>query len=266
MMIKGVQNIHRYKGFVFGSVKREFQLRYQNSLFGAAWTIINPIAMIFVYTVIFSQVMRAKLPGTDTMFAYSIYLCAGIITWSLFAEIIERGQSIFIDNANILKKLNFPRRILPIIVVLTACLNFSIIFLLFICFLLISGNFPGEVCLAIIPVLIIQILFSIGLGISLGVLNVFFRDVGELFKILLQFWFWLTPIVYPVTILPEFLRPIMLTWNPMAAIIASYQTILVKGLYPDWSTLIIPLLSSILLCLIALRLFKNHADEIVDEL
>ncbi len=261
-----LQNIKKYQGFVLGSVKREFQLKYQNSLFGAAWTIIHPLAMIFVYTVIFSQIMRARLPGADSTFAYSIYLCAGIITWGLFSEIVERGQSIFIDNANILKKLNFPRRILPLIVILSAGLNFSIIFIIFMIFLLLSGNFPGWVSLAIIPVLMVQMLFSIGLGIGLGVLNVFFRDVGQLFKIVLQFWFWLTPIVYPITILPEMIRPIILNWNPMAAIIGSYQTILVKGEYPDWNTLIIPTVISILLCIIAMRLFKNHADEIVDEL
>ena len=265
-MIKVLLSLYKYRGFVLGSVKREFQIKYQNSLFGAAWTIINPLAMIFVYTVIFSQVMKAKLPGTESMFAYSIYLCAGIITWTLFAEIVERGQNIFIENANIIKKLNFPRRVLPIIVVLSASLNFSITFILFLFFLLFSGNFPGWEGMAIIPVLMIQIFFAIGLGVSLGVLNVFFRDIGQLFKIVLQFWFWLTPIVYPVTILPEYVRSILLTWNPMAAIIASYQTILVKGELPDWNTLIIPSLVSIMLCGFAMRLFEHHADEIVDEL
>ena len=81
-----------YRGFILGSVKREFQSKYRNSLFGAAWTVVNPLAMIIVYTVIFSQVMRAKLPGVDNTFAYSIYLCAGSLTWGLFAE-IEIGRA-----------------------------------------------------------------------------------------------------------------------------------------------------------------------------
>jgi lipopolysaccharide transport system permease protein len=98
-----------YRGFILGSVNREFQLKYRNSLLGAAWTVINPLAMIVVYTVIFSQVMRAKLPGVDHGFAYSIYLCAGSLTWGLFAEIVGRGQNIFIENANLLKKISFPR-------------------------------------------------------------------------------------------------------------------------------------------------------------
>ena len=91
-----------------------------------------------------------------------------------------------------------------------------------------SGNFPGWVFLSLFPVLVVQIIFSIGMGIILGVLNVFFRDVGQFFGIVLQFWFWLTPIVYPVTILPEAVRSFMV-WNPMASLVAAYQTILVKS-------------------------------------
>ena len=186
-----------YRGFILGSVQREFQSKYRNSLLGAAWTVINPLAMILVYTVIFAQVMRARLPGADSTFAYSIYLCAGVLTWGLFAEITGRAQNVFLENANLLKKLSFPRLCLPVTVVANAALNFGIVFALFTLFLIASGNFPGLPYLALLPVLAVQVLFAIGLGISLGVLNVFFRDVGQFFGIFLQFWFWLTPIVYP---------------------------------------------------------------------
>jgi len=222
--------------------------------------------MIIIYTVIFSQIMRAKLPETDSIYAYSVYLCAGIITWALFTEIVTRGQNIFISNANILKKINFPRIALPVILTINASLNFAIIFSLFLCFMIITSQFPGMVILAVIPVLIIQILFAIGLGLTLGVLNVFFRDVGQFFNIFLQFWFWLTPIVYPVSILPEIIKPLILIWNPMAAIIAAYQTIFVYGTMPDWNSLIIPSLVALTFCMIAMSLYAKHAHEIVDEL
>ena len=90
-----------YRSFILGSVKREFQSKYRNSLLGAAWTVINPLAMIVVYTVIFSQIMRAKLPGADSTFGYSIYLCAGLLSWGLFAEITGRAQNTFLENANL---------------------------------------------------------------------------------------------------------------------------------------------------------------------
>ena len=254
-----------YRGFVTGSVKREFQSKYQNSVLGAAWTIFNPLAMIVVYTVIFAQVMHTRLPGMDTTFAYSIYLCAGILTWGMFAEITSRAQNIFLDNANLLKKLSFPRLCLPVSVVASAGLNFAILFGLFSGFLLVSGNFPGWAYLALFPVLALQVVFAIGLGISVGVLNVFFRDIGQFFTLFLQFWFWLTPIVYPVTILPERLQFLM-SFNPMARLVQAYQTILVNGQWPNWSALWPVAILSFLFCGLGLRLFRKHAGEMVDEL
>lgn len=254
-----------YRGFISGSVKREFQSKYRNSLLGAAWTVINPLAMIVVYTVIFSQVMRAKLPGVDHGFAYSIYLCAGSLTWGLFAEIVGRGQNIFLDNANLLKKISFPRMSLPVIAVLNALVNFGIIFGLFLVFLLISGFWPGWASVALIPVLVIQLLFAVGLGMSLGVLNVFFRDVGQFFGIFVQFWFWFTPVVYPASILPERIKPLM-GLNPMFPLVKAYQGIFVNGQWPDWASLAYPLVLGLLLCALGLRLFRQHAGEMVDEL
>lgn len=265
MAVGMLRSIWSYRGFILGSVKREFQSRYRNSLLGAAWTVLNPLAMIIVYTVIFSQVMRAKLPGTDNSFAYSIYLCAGVLTWGLFAEITGRAQNIFLEHANLIKKINFPRICLPVIVVLSAGVNFAIIFGLFLAFLVLSGNFPGISFVAVIPVLMIQIVFSIGLGIVVGVLNVFFRDVGQFFSVLLQFWFWCTPVVYTASILPKTVLP-YLAWNPMAPIIAAYQDILVHSAWPHWNSLLFPGLSGLLLCLFGMRLFRKRVGEIVDEL
>jgi len=254
-----------YRGFVSGSVKREFQSKYRNSLLGAAWTVLSPLALIVVYTVIFSQVMHNKLPGDNTEFGYSIYLCAGILTWGLFSDIVTRGQTMFLEQANLIKKINFPRICLPVIVVCNAAINFAIIFTLFVVFLVGAGQFPGWVFFDLLPVLLLQVLFAIGLGMVLGVLNVFFRDVGQFFTILLQFWFWFTPVVYPVTILPPGVRQLM-GWNPMAALIQSYQTILVQGQAPQWDSLLPTLLWTVLLCLLGLKLFRKRAGEMVDEL
>ncbi len=254
-----------YRGFILGSVKREFQSKYRNSMIGVAWTVLNPLAMIIVYTVIFSQIMRAKLPGSDSTFAYSIYLCAGVLTWGLFAEITGRGQNVFLEYANLIKKLSFPRICLPVIVVLNAGLNFVISFGLFTGFLILSGNFPGWVFLSLVPVLVVQIIFSIGIGIILGVLNVFFRDVGQFFGIVLQFWFWLTPIVYPIAILPEAGRAFMVL-NPMASLVVAYQAILVNGQWPQWGTLLPVIIIGPALCLLGMQLFRKRAGEMVDEL
>ncbi len=261
-MLKGVW---AYRGFVLSSVKREFQSKYRNSLLGAAWTVLNPLAMILVYTVVFAQVMKSRLPGSDSTFSYSIYLCAGILTWGLFAEIVSRAKDVFLEHANLIKKVNFPRICLPLIVVLSAGINFAIIFGLFTAFLLVSGNFPGAAFVALVPVVAILVLFAIGLGIVLGVLNVFFRDVGHLFGIVLQFWFWFTPIVYPLAALPDKVK-VLMALNPMAPIIVACQGVLVGGRWPQWETLLPPLLIALALCALGMLLFRGHAGEMVDEL
>ncbi len=263
--MKFLKLIWEYRGFILGNVKREFQSKYRNSLLGVTWSVLNPLSMIVVYTVIFSQVMRAKLPGVDSQYAYSIYICAGILTWGLFADIIVRSQNVFLDNANLIKKLNFPKICLPITVIGSALVNFSIIFSLFTVFLIISNDFPGLPYFALIPVLIIMMILAVGLGIIVGVLNVFFRDVGQFFGIVLQFWFWLTPIIYPATILPERLHPLM-KYNPMASVVEACQKILVNGIFPNWTGLLYPLILGVILCIIGLSLFRKHIGEMVDEL
>jgi lipopolysaccharide transport system permease protein len=266
MIIMGrLRNLAAYRGFILGSVQREFQTKYRNSILGAAWTVLNPLAMIVVYTVIFSQVMHNRLPGSSSAFGYSIYLCAGVLTWNLFAEITTKGQTVFIENAGLIKKLNFPRLCLPIIVVCNALLNFAIIFSLFTAFLVLSGEFPGPVFLAMLPVLLLQILLAIGLGMVLGVLNVFFRDVGQFFTIALQFWFWFTPVVYPITALPEHVRG-WLAWNPMAPVIMAHQRVLVQHQMPDWASLAPAAALTVALCLLGMQLFRKRAGEMVDEL
>lgn len=260
-----LRSLWQYRGFIAGSVKREFQMKYLNSLLGWLWTIIQPLAMIVVYTVIFSQVMKARLAGVDNTYAYSIYLCAGVLTWTFFSEIVSRAQNLFIDNGNLLKKLSFPKLCLPVIMVLSASLNFGIIFSLFLAFLVVTNQFPGVVMLAFFPVMIIQVLLAIGMGMTLGVLNVFFRDVGQMFNVVLQFWFWLTPVIYPASILPPAIKD-LLAWNPMAPIIWAFQEIMVYQKYPDWSTLIYPLVLALFFCVLGLRLFRKRSGEMVDEL
>jgi lipopolysaccharide transport system permease protein len=260
-----IRALWAYRGFILGSVKREFQTKYRNSLLGAAWNIINPLSMIVVYTLIFSQLMKTRLPGVDSTYAFSIYLCTGILTWGLFAEITTRATGMFLEHANLLKKLSFPRLCLPVTVVSNAVLNFGIVFGLFTLFLLLSGNFPGWAFLALIPLLLLLVLFAIGIGITLGVLNVFFRDVGQFFGIFLSFWFWFTPIVYPISILPDQVKFLM-NFNPMARLMAAFQSVLMTGQWPNWYSLWPVVVLATALCILGLRLFRQRSGEMVDEL
>ena len=101
-----LRSLHAYRGFILGIVKREFQSKFRTSTLGAAWSIINPLALIVVYTVIFSQIMRSRLPGVESAFGYSIFLCAGVITWGFFAEITAKTQNVFLEHASLLNTLS----------------------------------------------------------------------------------------------------------------------------------------------------------------
>jgi lipopolysaccharide transport system permease protein len=265
MVASRIKAIWSYRGFIAGSVKREIQARYRSSLLGAFWIVANPIASIVIYTVIFSEIMHTRLPGVDLKFAYSIYLCSGILTWNFFIEVVSRCQTVFIEHGNLLKKLSFPRICLPVVVVASSSFNFAVIFAIFLFFLLLSGSWPGLPLIAFFVVLGLQIMMATGLGILLGVLNVFFRDVGHLFGIALQFWFWATPIVYPLGILSDRIRP-WVELNPLTPLMSAYQQIFTQGQWPHWQSLIPSAILALLLCLCAWMLFQRRGSEMVDEL
>jgi lipopolysaccharide transport system permease protein len=259
--------VWRYRGFIKGAVKRDYQKKYVNSALGWAWTILEPLAMILIYTIIFANVMKAKLPGVEGGWAYSIYLCAGIIFWDFFARTLNRVSGIFIEYGDLIKKQTLPKSILPIIATLSESITFWIMLGLFLVFLSIVGSVPElHIFISLLPVLIIQQLLAVGLGVFLGVLNVFFRDFGKALGVTLTFWFWLTPIVYPFSLIPESYQKIVLTFNPIAQIIKSYQDAFIYNLTPDYFSLLPNLLLAVVFCGAGYWLFRRLNNDMVDEL
>ncbi len=255
-----------YRSFVWSSVMREFHGKYRESLLGAFWSVANPLTMIAIYTVVFGQLMRPSLAGHEqTPFAFSIYLCAGVITWGLFAEVLGRLNSVFLEHGNLIKKSNFPRICLPAIVVTSALVNFGIVFSLYLAFLALIGHWPGWALFAVAPLLALQLLFTLGLGIFLGTLNVFFRDVGQLTGIVVQFWFWLTPIVYVFDSLPAAARAV-LQYNPLQPLILAYQTVFLDQRIPEFASLMPLAALTAFLLIMSARFFLSRVGELVDEL
>lgn len=259
-------NLWQYRQFIYSCVKRDFKAKYTGSVLGILWTVFQPLAMIFVYTVIFSKVMQNKLQGMEMLqFAYSIYLCSGILTWNLFQETLNSCINVFIYNGNLMKKVSFPRICLPAIAMFNALTNFIVGFFLFLLFLLLIRQLPFSLMPCFFVVIIVQCFFSVSIGVGLGVLNVFFRDIGQMINVVLQFWFWFTPIVYLPTIVPERLR-FFLYLNPMYHIIAAYQNIFVYHKIPNLFFVFCVFLLSLIIGIWALGLYRKHVGELVDEL
>jgi len=260
-----LRNLWRYRSFVLGMASREFRARYLGSVLGSVWAVIHPLTLVLVYTLIFGHLMRSRMPGIDDAVGYGVFLCAGIFTWGAFAELLQRSVAVFLENGNLLKKMSFPRAALPAIVLLSALVNFAIVFGVLLVFLALLGRFPGWAVLGVVPLLLLQQSLALGLGVALGVVNVFFRDVAHLLAIALQLWFWFTPIVYPLGILSERMQSLV-RLNPMTDIVAGYQGILLHGAWPAWHLYLPQLVLAALALLVGRALFRRLSGELADHL
>lgn len=260
-----MQAIWNYRYFILSSIRNELVSRFARSKLGATWMIINPLAQVAIYALILSSVLSAKLPDIDNRYAYAIYLMAGLLGWTLFSEIISRCVTLFVDQGNLIKKMSFPRITLPVIVVGSCLLNNILLLLIIIAVFAFLGQHFSLVVLWLLPLSIITITLAISLGLILGVMNVFVRDIGQVTPIALQMLFWLTPIVYPISIIPEYFQHI-LGFNPLFVIVHTYQDILVYNKPPQVNDLLIMGSISLSLSLLSLFIFRRANSEIVDAL
>lgn len=255
----------RYRSFILGMARREFQARYLGSVLGSLWAILSPLAMVLIYTVVFGHLMRSRVPGVTDALGYGAFLCAGLFTWAMFTEILQRCVGVFVEQGNLLKKMSFPRATLPAIVVVSASIHFAIVFAILVLLLLATGRFPGWSVLGFLPLLALQQSLALGLGVALGVMNVFFRDVSHVVAIGLQFWFWLTPIIYPAEVLGERARR-LLALNPLTGIAVGYQDIVLHGRWPDWWSCAPQVVVAAAALLLAGAVFRRFSGEMTDHL
>ena len=179
--------VWRYRFFIVSSIKTELRSKFVRSALGGLWMILNPLSQVLIFAFVLSAVLSAKLPGITNQYAYAIYLMAGTLGWSLFAEIVNRCLTLFIDNGNILKKLVFPRIALPLIVTGSAVVNNALLFVAILLIFGVLGHLPSMALIWLPVLMIINIALALGLGLGLGVLNVFMRDIGQIVPVIMQF-------------------------------------------------------------------------------
>lgn len=254
----------RYRGFIASSVANEFKARLKRSRLGTAWVVLQPLAQVFIYATVLSNVLAAKLQGVNNKYAYAAYLVAGSACWSLFVEIVQRCLTVFIDFSSLLKKIQFPRITLPMIVIGSASVNNVALILAALGILPILGFYPNWNLLWLPVLMFLTVALATGFGLFLGTLNVFMRDIGQVIPIVLQFWFWFTPIVYPVTIIPEAMRK-FLVFNPVIPLVVGYQNVLVYGTAPPHGLLWVGVVAVVLLS-VSMLLFRRASAEMVDVL
>lgn len=261
-----ILKLWQYRGFIAHSVMQEFRARYAGSALGMFWMLINPFVQILVYTLIFSHVMRSRMPGqADDVLAYSIYLCAGLIPWLCFSEIVTRSSTMFIEYSNMIKKSAFPKVCLPVIVLASSLINFALMLGIFMLFMLLVGRLTWAAFFLSLPLSLLMILPAVGIGLALGTLNVFFRDINQIQAIVIQFWFWLTPIVWPVEALPEALRK-WLPLNPIEPMVTAMHGIFMNTGLPDPFAIARGVAFAAFTLWLGYAMFRSKAAELADEL
>lgn len=257
--------IWTYRHFIVSSIRNDLRSRFARSKLGGLWMVLQPLAQVAIYSLVLSRIMAAKLPGIDNRYAYVIYLMAGMIAWSLFAEVVTRSLTVFVDSGNLMKKMVFPRVCLPIIIGGSSLVNNLLLLATSIGVFLLIGH-PPTLEMLWLPLLIgINLAFGLGLGLILGVLNVFVRDVAQVMTVVLQLLFWLTPIVYMPSIIPDRLRSI-LEFNPMVHMAVAFQDVILYGRAPQIEGLTTIAVAATVLLLFSLILFRRAAPEMVDVL
>ncbi len=263
--MRQLKAIWAYRFFILSSIKTEFRSRFARSKLGGLWMILNPLAQVAIYALVLSAVLKAKLPNIDNQYAYAIYLMAGTLGWSLFSEVFGKSLNIFIENSSLIKKMAFPKITLPLIVTGSALVSNILLFIAVLAVFGLLGHAPTLQLLWLPLLTIVTLLLGLGLGLMLGILNVFIRDIGQVVPIILQFWFWLTPIVYVANTLSEEYRKFFY-YNPMTGIIEGYQNILVYNKPIDVTTLIYPITLASITMLLALFMYFRANEEMADAL
>lgn len=259
-----ISSIYQFRGLIYAIVVRDLRSRYVGSTLGIAWLLLPPIVMVLIYTIVFSTIMRARLPGVEGQYAYSVYLCAGIIVWSFMLELVQRGKGVFLENANLIKKTSFPRMVLFIPVVLVAIFNSLVLFVLVLVFMLLAGFPLSSTLYAFLPALAAGLYMGVVVGFLASILNVFFRDTGQIVDIFSQGLFWATPIVYPVGILPERVQALM-QFNPIFAVVRVAQDALL-GVPAELASLLPGVLFSALIMAVALFLYRRSYADLLDQI
>jgi ABC-2 type transport system permease protein len=254
-----LKELYEYREMLFSMVKKDLRTRYRGSFLGFLWTFINPLLQLIVYSIVFSTIMRINI------YNFAMFLFVALLPWIFFSTSITQSATIVIANSNLVKKIYFPRIILPISVALTGFINmifgFVIVFVALFIF-----KFHLSASIVLLPIVMInELLFVIGLNIVFSALNVFFRDLEHILGIITMAWFYLTPIVFPINLVPEkYLKLFFL--NPMTSIILPYRDILYYGLWPSKKSLLLVFLMALCFDIFAFLLFdklqKRFAEEI----
>lgn len=257
--MKVFKNLYNYRELLKTSVKKEIRGKYKNSFLGVLWSFLNPLLQILVYAIVFPLILKNNEKN------YVIFLCCGLIPWTFFSTAITRAAFTMIENGNIIKKVYFPREILPISIVTSEAINFLISTLIIIAFVLVYGVGITSFILYYPIIFIVQYILILGISFIVSSITVYIRDLQHLIGVALQLLFYATPIVYNANTIPENFKWI-LNLNPMTYVINAYRDIFYNQVAPDVKSLLIVAGIMIAICIVGYMIFNKLQKGVAEEL
>ncbi|MFZ2206614.1 MAG: ABC transporter permease [Microgenomates group bacterium] len=258
-LIKNLELFWDYRELLWNLANREITQRYKQSVLGYAWVILNPLFQLVVMSFVFGQILKVYSLGVP----FIIFLSVALLPWNLFAASLSSSTNVLIGNSSLITKIYFPREILVYSAIMAKTVDFLFSCLVLIVFLIIF-QIPITSSIFWIPVIfLIQAIFMIGISLILSALNLFYRDIQYLLNLVLLLWMYLTPIMYPVEVIPAQYRFIF-SLNPMAVIINAYRQVILAHAAPNLGSLGMAFIISLIVFFIGFFTFKKLEGQFAD--
>ncbi len=257
-----IKNFFVYRHLLLQMVTREVKGRFAGSMGGLLWNFIHPILMLLVYLFVFVYIFKIRVGSESGAGTSVVYLIAGLFPWIMISEGLARGTSSLIENANLIQKTSFPVEILPAKAVIAPLVSYGIAILLLSVYKMIF-SFSFSFFLVLPLIFLLQVVFTLGIAFFTATMTVFFRDVMQIMQVIINFWIYLTPILYPMNLLPAWASRLMYL-NPLYPIITLYHDIFVAGRIVQWKMISLSLGWSLGFFLIGAFVFNKLKYEFAD--
>jgi lipopolysaccharide transport system permease protein len=254
-----LKGVWQYRELLFFLVWRDLKVRYKQAAIGVGWAIIQPLLTMIIFTIIFGEM--AKIPSDGI--PYPIFSYAALLPWNYFAQALTRSSASLVGDSNLLRKVYFPRLIIPLATVVTPLFDFAISFLILLVMMAWYGVAPTWGIAALPVFLLFALMVALAVSLWLGPINVRYRDVGYAIPFLVQIWMYASPIVYPVSLVPEKWR-VLYGLNPMAGVIEGFRWALLGSKSPNLLLVSVSVLFTLLLLLAGVVFFKRMERTFAD--
>ena len=254
-----IKELYGYRQLLKSNVRKEIRGKYKGSFLGVLWSFVNPLLMTLVYAIVFPFLLRGSQPH------YTTFIVIAILPWNWFTATISQGTSTILANGGIIKKVYFPRAILPISIVTSGLVNFIISCLIILLFLIFSGIGFSPYILLLPLIVILQYILQLGIILITGSINVYIRDLEYIISFFIQMLFYATPVLYSMSMFPKKIQW-LLRLNPMTTIIESYRDIFFYKQAPNFAMLGYVFVISVVILLVGSLVFKKLEKGFAEEL